>query len=82
MKQVSIRISTINQIRNFVDLAARCPFEIDLASPRYTVNAKSIMGVASLDKSKDLTVIIHTENDADCADFVSALKPFMVQDGE
>ena len=79
MKSVEIRINTINDIRNFVDLASNCSFDVDLASARYTVNGKSIMGVASLDKSKTLTVLMHTDSDADCADFIAQLKPFMVE---
>lgn len=77
MKSVEIRINTINDIRNFVDLASRCSFDVDLASARYTVNGKSIMGVASLDKSKPLSVLMHTDDDAQCAEFVAQLKPFM-----
>lgn len=34
MKRVEIQINTINDIRNFVDLASRCSFEVDLASAR------------------------------------------------
>ncbi len=78
MKSVEIHINTINDIRNFVDLASRCSFEVDLASARYTVNGKSIMGVASLDKSKALTVLIHTDNDEECAEFIAQLKPYMI----
>lgn len=79
MKSVEIRINTINDIRTFVDLAARCSFEVDLASARYTVNGKSIMGVASLDKSKPLTVTMHTDDEAQCAEFLAQLKPFLAE---
>ena len=78
MKSVEIQINTINDIRNFVDLASRCSFDVDLASARYTVNGKSIMGVASLDKSKALTVLIHTDDEAECAEFIAQLKPYIV----
>jgi phosphotransferase system HPr-like phosphotransfer protein len=77
MKSVEIRINTINDIRNFVDLASNCSFDVDLASARYTVNGKSIMGVASLDKSKPLTVLIHCDDEAQCADFLAQLKPYI-----
>ncbi len=77
MKTVEIRINTINGIRNFVELASRYPFEVDLSSNRYTVNGKSIMGVASLDKSKPITVVLHSEDEALCAQFIAELKPFM-----
>ena len=77
MKTVEIRINTINGIRNFVELATHYPFEVDLCSHRYTVNGKSIMGVASLDKSKPVTVVMHSEDDSLCNQFISELAPFM-----
>ncbi len=78
MKSVVIRMNTINDIRNFVDMTSHCSFAVDLTDGHYTVNAKSIMGVVSLDKSKDLTVHMQVEKDEDCADFVNQLKPFLV----
>lgn len=77
MKTVEIQINTINDIRDFVEMASRCKFDVDLASTRYTVNGKSIMGVASLDKSKPISVLIHSDNDEECAEFISQLKKFM-----
>lgn len=77
MKTVEIRINTINDIRNFVDLATKYPFEIDLCSHRYTINGKSLMGVASLDKSKPVTVVMHSEDEALCQQLAAELKPFM-----
>ncbi len=79
MKSVQIRMNTINDIRNFVDMTSHCSFAVDLTDGRYTVNGKSIMGVVSLDKSKVLTVLIHIDNDEEAADFVNQLKPFIVE---
>lgn len=50
-----------------------CPYEIDLKSDKYVVDAKSILGIFSLDLSKPLTVEIHSD---DCDDLIKELKQF------
>ena len=49
---------------------------MDLLSGRYAVDAKSIMGIFSLDLSKEITMEVHSD---DCADFLAEIKPFIVQ---
>lgn len=49
MKVFNIRLSTIEEVRNFVNIVSKYDFEIDLKSGRYVVDAKSIMGIFSLD---------------------------------
>ncbi len=49
MKKVNIKLSAIADIRNFVDIVTKYPNDIDLSSGRYIVDAKSIMGIFSLD---------------------------------
>ena len=68
-------LSSINDVKNFVNIVSKYDYEIDLASGRYVVDAKSIMGIFSLDLSKPITVEIHSEN---CADLAGELKPFAV----
>ena len=51
-------------------------FDVDLLSGRYAVDAKSIMGIFSLDLSKEITMEVHSD---DCADFLAEIKPFIVQ---
>ena len=48
MKTVKILLSTINDVRDFVTLASRTDADLDLASGRYVVDGKSIMGIFSL----------------------------------
>ena len=50
--------------------------EIDLSSGRYVVDAKSIMGIFSLDLSKPIDLNIHAENDIDT--ILAVLKPYIV----
>lgn len=74
VKTVSIKLTTINDVKNFVSKAMRSPYEMDLQSDRYSVDAKSIMGIFSLDLSKPITLVIH---DSKCEDFLSTIKEFI-----
>ena len=49
MKTCKIRLSSIQDVRDFVEIVTRYDMEIDLSSGRYVVDAKSIMGIFSLD---------------------------------
>ena len=73
MKSVDIKLSSIADVRNFVDIVSKYDIDIDLSSGRYIVDAKSIMGIFSLDLSQPLTVEIYSD---DCADLLEKLKKF------
>ena len=62
MKSVSIRLSTVQEIRDFVDTTARIDEDIDLLSGRYVVDAKSIMGIFSLDLLNPITMTVMADN--------------------
>lgn len=74
MKKVSLLFNTINDVKNFVNAVTRFPYEVDLVSGRYTIDAKSIMGIFSLDLTKPIEAQIHAEN---CDDLLKELAPFM-----
>lgn len=57
-----IKLSTIEDIRKFVEIVTRQEFDIDLSSGRYLVDAKSIMGIFSLDLMDKIKVVAHTDN--------------------
>lgn len=59
MKSVEIRLATIADVQEFVSIVARSPLDIDLLSGRYVVDAKSIMGIFSLDLLKPITLQVH-----------------------
>ena len=63
--EVKIRLSSIEDVRNFVELVRQFEGDIDLSSGRYVVDAKSIMGIFSLDLAKPLTVVIHDKTEED-----------------
>lgn len=73
MKTTTILLKSIDDVKTFVNLTVRFPYDIDLSSNRYVVDGKSIMGIFSLDLSKPIAVTIHAE---ECDDLLEALKPF------
>lgn len=76
MKSISIMLSTINDVKEFVSLVSMHDFDVDLISGRYAVDAKSIMGIFSLDLSKPIKMNIHS--DAPEA-FVEAVSKFIAE---
>lgn len=76
MKREQIMLKTINDVKAFVNSVAKYDFDVDLLSGRYTVDAKSIMGIFSLDLSKAITMEIHSD---DCQNFLNEIKPFIVK---
>lgn len=75
MKEVNLLLSSINDVKDFVNVVSKCDFEVDLISGRYVVDAKSIMGIFSLDLSKPIKVEIHSD---DCDSFMAGIKKFIV----
>ena len=76
MKREQIMLKTINVVKAFVNSVAKYDFDVDLLSGRYAVDAKSIMGIFSLDLSKAITMEVHSD---DCQDFLNEIKPFIVK---
>jgi len=62
---MKIRLDSIDAVKNFVNKVNLYSGDIDIVSGRYTIDAKSIMGIFSLDLSKPLTVVIHDKSEED-----------------
>lgn len=65
MLEKTIMLTSIEDVRNFVELANEKEYDIELISGKYVVNAKSIMGVFSLDLTKPITMLAHCEHIAE-----------------
>ena len=70
MKEKKIILPTIAEARKFVEEATRCDFDIDVFYNRVTIDAKSILGVLSLDLTRILTV----QFNGDSAEFEAYLE--------
>ncbi len=75
MKTFNIMLNSINDVKNFVNTVNKYDFDVDLTSGRYVVDAKSIMGIFSLDLSKPIKVEVFSE-DSDA--FVEEMKEFVI----
>ena len=73
MKSVTISLEVAQRVKEFVAITQACEFEILLKSGKYVVDAKSILGIFSLDLSKPLTVEIYSN---DCSDLLKQLEKF------
>ena len=77
MKSVKISLNSIDKVKAFVNEVTKFDSDFDLVSGRYVIDAKSIMGIFSLDLSKSIDLNIH--NDAQADNILVALKPFIVE---
>ena len=77
MKTVQISLNSIDKVKSFVNAITQFNFDFDLISGRYVIDAKSIMGIFSLDLSKTIDLAIHA-GDTDMAEIMEALKPYLV----
>ncbi len=79
MKEYMVKLESIDDVKEFVGKTNRYPYDCDLVSGRYAVDAKSIMGIFSLDLSKPLKFVIHGEDGTD-EDLVDEVSGFIVKD--
>ena len=76
MKTVQISLNSIDKVKSFLNAITQFEFDFDLVSGRYVIDAKSIMGIFSLDLSKPIDLNIHVEDNVD--DVMAALKPYLI----
>ena len=62
MKTVQISLNSIDKVKSFVNDISKFDFDFDLVSGRYVIDAKSIMGIFSLDLSKPIKLQAHTDD--------------------
>ena len=77
MKTVNISLNSIEKVKTFVNLINRFDYDFDLVSGRYVIDAKSIMGIFSLDLSKPITLNIHAD-DTNADSIINELAPYIV----
>ena len=75
MKTVQISLNSIDKVKSFVNAITQFDYDFDLISGRYVIDAKSIMGIFSLDISKPIKLEAHSE-DTDA--FFGEIKAFIV----
>ena len=75
MKTVKISLNSIDKVKSFVNDITKFDVDFDLVSGRYVIDAKSIMGIFSLDLSKPIDLNIHADDNVD--EIMAMLKPYL-----
>ncbi len=73
MTHLRVMLHTIQDVQRFVHIVNEFPYDVDLISGRYVVDAKSIMGIFSLNLDEVIDVRIHSQ---DCQDLLTKLETF------
>lgn len=77
MKTIKIRLTSIEAVRDFVEVVRQFDGDIDLSSGRYVVDAKSIMGIFSLDLMNPITLTAYS-TDENCDKLIESVKAYVV----
>lgn len=75
MKTVTVSLNTIDKVKDFVNTVTGFDCDFDLVSGRYVIDAKSIMGIFSLDLSKPIELNIHENGQME--KIMDSLAPFL-----
>ncbi len=76
MREIEISLDSIDKVKNFISITTKFDAEIDLISGRYIIDAKSIMGIFSIDLSKPIWLRIH-EGRENADDIIDALSEYV-----
>lgn len=77
MHTIQLQLDSIHDVKQFVQAVALCDFDVDIQAGRYVVDAKSIMGLFSLDLSQPVTAHIYCD---ECADLLAKISAFIVKE--
>ena len=77
MREVKVSLETIEKVREFVNITTRVNRDLDLVSGRYMIDAKSILGIFTMDLSKPLVLQIHAEK-SEAEEILEELKGYVV----
>lgn len=78
MRTFTIKLNEIDKIKAFVKTVNECCFDIEIQSDKYIINAKSIMGIFSLDLSQPVTLVVHADKAGDITNLIKALSDLQV----
>ncbi len=77
MKTVTISLNSIDKVKAFVNDLTKFDDDFDLVSGRYVIDAKSIMGIFSLDLSRPIDLNIHAAENMD--EILNVLGPYIIK---
>ena len=78
MKKVKILINSIDKVKRFVSTANKFTTNMDIISGRYVIDAKSIMGIFSMDLNRPMQLAIHSKDEKEIDIILTELKEFIL----
>lgn len=79
MNTFNISINTIDKVKRFVNLTNRCEADVDIISGRLLVDAKSIMGIFSMDLTRPMTLRVHESNIEKLEEYKKLFEEFIIE---
>lgn len=79
MNTFNISINTIDKVKRFVNLTNRCEVDVDIISGRLLVDAKSIMGIFSMDLTRPMTLRVHESNIEKLEEYKKLFEEFIIE---
>lgn len=73
-KRLKMNINTFDKVKSFVDCNSKLDGYVDVVSGRYLVDGKSLLGMFSLDLSKELEVVIDADSEKVIASLIESYK--------
>jgi len=77
MTSVKVSLNSIDKVKEFVNDISGFPADFDLVAGRYVIDAKTIMGIFSLDITKPIDLNIYAEDGID--EILEAIKPYLAE---
>lgn len=74
----TVSLNAIDKVKEFVNLTSATELDVDLVSGRYVIDAKSIMGIFSLNLSKPIDLHVHAEFEEDATPYLKSIAKFLV----
>lgn len=78
MTRMNVKLNSVDKVKSFVDIVSRYPVDMDLVNGRYVIDAKSIMGIFSLDLSKTLELTINSSDSKLCDSIMKSVSMYQV----
>lgn len=78
--EFKISLCTIERVKEFCNITTRIEPDMEIIAGRYIIDAKSIMGIFSIDLSKNLTLRIRSTDENECKEIKEKLKKFIVEE--
>lgn len=82
MQKVKIKLYGVEEVKNLVNTISEYDYEFDLTSGRYVIDAKSMIGIFSLNLENPLTLVIHCDDEEKTAEILGRLADFIDKSNE